>query len=70
MPCARPASRPGARNHRLLDPEVAEVLIRRATLRSLLPILFFTVSIPVALLIHPYAAEVVWGLSTVALFRI
>ena len=59
-----------SRGRRLLAPDVDPLLIQRGTVRSLLPVAFFVVSIPVALWVHPYAAELIWGVSALMLVRI
>jgi uncharacterized membrane protein len=55
---------------RLLAPDVDEQVIRQGSVRALVPILCFAASIPVAVLVHPYAAEVIWGLSALVLLRV
>jgi uncharacterized membrane protein len=55
-----------ALHHGLLRDNLGADIIRRGTRRSLTPVIFFVLSIPVALFVHPYAAEALWALSAIA----
>jgi uncharacterized membrane protein len=58
-----------AHNHRLIRHDVDDWLIQRGDVRAWVPIVFFAASIPVALGVHPYLAEVLWGFSALTLAR-
>lgn len=54
--------------HRLVAADLDQRQIRQGLVRALVPIMFFAISIPVAL-VAPYGAEVIWGLSALTMLR-